>query len=293
MSTDNNNCSILPWYSSINYQNHRKPYAYGEVWPLIAKSHRLPPFQVHRTTAIGSLISTFNLISIETGASTNILFAINTAGMNVQSFTGYELIVYPANADMTDIGPFADGQYYCVMGDGVNTWYSEVFWMRTDISKYIKLSYWHDEPFMFADHHISYADPFQNFVYLGNAEQGNAINKPRYPTDLEKDERGGYPFLIYGWSNKRYRLNVLLPEYMADALRLVPLHHFCTIEHDGITYEVDEILFNPGDWLAQGHLIPVEFEFQSNKTVVQVTGKVKPESEGYAYDQEAYDDGYL
>jgi hypothetical protein len=291
MGTFNNNTSILPWYSSINYQYHRKHYV-EEPWSLVSERYKLPPFQIHRTTALEDTITSLVLHSTETGGTIDILAAMNLTGLIVESFSGYDLITYPGIDAMTDV-QMNDGQYYAVMSDGTNTWYSEMFYMKSDVSKLIKLKYWHDEPFMFADHHISYVSPFANFVYLSNCEAGAAINKSRYTTDLDKDDRGGYPFLIYGVSNKRYRFTVLLPEFMADALRLVPLHHYVTIYHDGYTYEIDEILFNPGDWLEQGHLIPVEFEFQTNKTVVQVTGKVKPESEGYSYDQAAYDDSHL
>ena len=188
---------------------------------------------------------------------------------------------------MSDI-TLTEGQYYAIMSDGTTTWYSDIFYMRQTVTKYIKLSFWHDEPFMFADHHISYADPFQNFVYLDSV-----INKPRYPSEFEEDDRGGYSFLIFGVTDKHYRFPVLVPEYLADVLRLVPLHHYVTVQFDGITYEVDKIVFNASDWLEQGHLIPIEFVFQTRHTVVQMTGKVKPENAGYSYDQQAYDDSHL
>lgn len=46
--TPNNNLSPLPWYSSIELQNHRKDYAYGQIYPLYSAADRLLPFQILR-----------------------------------------------------------------------------------------------------------------------------------------------------------------------------------------------------------------------------------------------------
>ena len=41
----NNNLSPLPWYSDIKYQNARKSYAYGNVYPLFSQAGFILPFQ--------------------------------------------------------------------------------------------------------------------------------------------------------------------------------------------------------------------------------------------------------
>lgn len=50
MIPKNQNCnlSVLPIYSSIDMQNHRKSYAYGAIYPLVAPANRLLPFQAIR-----------------------------------------------------------------------------------------------------------------------------------------------------------------------------------------------------------------------------------------------------
>lgn len=51
----NNNISVLPWYTSINEQNHRKSYAYGAIYPLFAPANRLLPFklsEIHVQTSL-------------------------------------------------------------------------------------------------------------------------------------------------------------------------------------------------------------------------------------------------
>ena len=34
----NNNLSVLPFYTNVDEQNHRRPYAYGEVYPLFSQA---------------------------------------------------------------------------------------------------------------------------------------------------------------------------------------------------------------------------------------------------------------
>ena len=53
----NNNISVLPWYTSINEQNHRKSYAYGAIYPLFAPADRLLPFQIIRNTRSNNVTS--------------------------------------------------------------------------------------------------------------------------------------------------------------------------------------------------------------------------------------------
>ena len=46
MKLVNNNLSPLPFYDDISMQNHRKDYAFGNIYPLITYKNMLLPFQV-------------------------------------------------------------------------------------------------------------------------------------------------------------------------------------------------------------------------------------------------------
>lgn len=48
--TQNNNLSVLPFYTNIDQQNHRKSYAFGAIYPLFAPANILLPFQIMRAT---------------------------------------------------------------------------------------------------------------------------------------------------------------------------------------------------------------------------------------------------
>jgi hypothetical protein len=41
-----NNLNVLAWYTAEKYQNHRKEYAYGKVFPFVVELGYLPPFQI-------------------------------------------------------------------------------------------------------------------------------------------------------------------------------------------------------------------------------------------------------
>lgn len=56
----NNNLNILPFYTSLDDQNHRKIYAYGDVYNLIAPNNKLLPFQINREHSYGELYSLLN-----------------------------------------------------------------------------------------------------------------------------------------------------------------------------------------------------------------------------------------
>ena len=79
--TSNNNISVLPFYTNIDEQNHRKSYAYGEIYPLFSQAGMLLPFQIqraHRNNAIsqvrlyrkdGTLVGTLTQAMTEAGLS--------------------------------------------------------------------------------------------------------------------------------------------------------------------------------------------------------------------------------
>lgn len=57
MIQSNNNFSVLPWYTSIDEQNHRKSYAYGNIYPLFTPKNKMLPFQFMRTTRANNITS--------------------------------------------------------------------------------------------------------------------------------------------------------------------------------------------------------------------------------------------
>lgn len=263
----NNNISVLPWYTSIEQQNHRKSYAYGTIYPLFTPKRTLLPFQIMRNT------SSRNITGAQLYDKNGVLFAdITTAlketGLQIVPFAslGYDVIVYPS------LLPFAidtpDGIYYARMTDGVNVWYSEMFTIVGDLSGYLKIEWYDVENFVFDAGQIVYQNPkFHNILYLCTE-----LGKPEYTFEEEGETRDGYFFPEKQISEKTYRCMALAPEYLCDVMRFIRMSDkvFVTDKY-GRQYDCDTFLITP-KWQTQGDLASVEIEFET-ATVAKKIGR--------------------
>lgn len=263
----NNNISVLPWYTSIEQQNHRKSYAYGTIYPLFTPKRTLLPFQIMRNT------SSRNITSAQLYDKNGVLFAdITTAlketGLQIVPFAslGYDVIVYPS------LLPFAidtpDGIYYARMTDGVNVWYSEMFTIVGDLSGYLKIEWYDVENFVFDAGQIVYQNPkFHNVLYFCTE-----LGKPEYTFEEEGETRDGYFFPEKQISEKTYRCMALAPEYLCDVMRFIRMSDkvFVTDKY-GRQYDCDTFLITP-KWQTQGDLASVEIEFET-ATVAKKIGR--------------------
>lgn len=263
----NNNISVLPWYTSIEQQNHRKSYAYGTIYPLFTPKRTLLPFQIMRNT------SSRNITMAQLYDKNGVLFAdITTAlketGLQIVPFAslGYDVIVYPS------LLPFAidtpDGIYYARMTDGVNVWYSEMFTIVGDLSGYLKIEWYDVENFVFDAGQIVYQNPKFHYVLYLCTELG----KPEYTFEEEGETRDGYFFPEKQISEKTYRCMALAPEYLCDVMRFIRMSDkvFVTDKY-GRQYDCDTFLITP-KWQTQGDLASVEIEFET-ATVAKKIGR--------------------
>lgn len=263
----NNNISVLPWYTSIEQQNHRKSYAYGTIYPLFTPKRTLLPFQIMRNT------SSRNITGAQLYDKNGVLFAdITTAlketGLQIVPFAslGYDVIVYPS------LLPFAidtpDGIYYARMTDGVNVWYSEMFTIVGDLSGYLKIEWYDVENFVFDAGQIVYQNPkFHNVLYFCTE-----LGKPEYTFEEEGETRDGFFFPEKQISEKTYRCMALAPEYLCDVMRFIRMSDkvFVTDKY-GRQYDCDTFLITP-KWQTQGDLASVEIEFET-ATVAKKIGR--------------------
>lgn len=169
---------------------------------------------------------------------------------------GYDVIVFPGGLPV--FTSMAEGQYYGVMSDGTNTWYSEVFTVVADISPYLKIKWWDTENFVMDAGTIVYKNPaFKNVLYL-QAE----IAKPQYTFEEEGEMRDGYFFPTKQISEKHYRFAFLASEYLLDVMRLIRMADYVEITNSGKTYSVDTFLITP-EWEENGDVASVEAEFDT------------------------------
>lgn len=263
----NNNISVLPWYTSINEQNHRKSYAYGAIYQLFATADRLLPFQIIRNTRVNNVSSV--ILYDKTGKQVaNITTYIKETGLQIVRFQtlGYDVILYPSILPM----PLnqLDGIYYMTLSDGVQTWYSEMFTVVQDVSGYLKIEWWDIENLVFDAGQIVYKNPdFKNTLYLYTE-----LGKPDYEFEEDGEERDGYFFPEKQISVKTFKCTILAPEFLCDVMRFIRMADYIHItDKYGREYDCDTFLITP-KWQTQGDLASVEIEFKTN-TVVKKIGR--------------------
>ena len=202
---------------------------------------------------------------------------INELGFAVKPFVadGYDVIVYAGQ--LPAFPQMENGQYYVELGDGVQTWYSEVFTVVNDISGYLKLEWWDIEDFRMDAGTIVYEQPaFKNVLYLCSD-----IAKPEYDFSEEIIERDGYTFPVKQVSEKRYRFSFLASEYLLDVLRFVRMADYARITKDGQTwFNLDTFLISP-EWEDNGDVAVVDAEF-TTATIAKKIGRgyVQPTNAG-------------
>ena len=265
--TQNNNISVLPWYNSLGEQNHRKSYAYGAIYPLIAPADILLPFQIMRPTRSNGITSV--MLYDKTGTTVaNITQPMVEAGLQVVRFQtlGYDVILYPATLPMPI--NMLDGIYYMRLSDGVQTWYSEMFTVVQDVSGYVKVQWWDIENLVFDAGQIVYTNPtYKNTLYLCTE-----LGKPEYEFEEEGQDRDGYFFPEKQISTKKYKCTILAPEYLCDVMRFIRMADYIRVRDKyGNVYNCDTFLITP-KWQTQGDLASVEIEFKTD-TVVKKIGR--------------------
>lgn len=265
--TPNNNLSVLPWYDSIERQNARKWWVYNKVYPLFTPAGFMLPFQVmreHRTNEIvsfriykrdNSLVGDFTQVMKETG-----LKVVNPIGARE-----IDVIVY--SGLLPAFTKFANGQYYAVMSDGVQTWYSEIFTIVNDISGYLKLEWWDVDDFYMDEGVIIYKSPlFRNKLYLCAD-----IAKPEYIFEEDGETRDGYFFPAKQISEKRYHFTFLASEYLLDVMRFVRMADYAQITKNEQVYKLDTFLITP-EWEDNGDVASVDAEFDT-ATIAKKIGR--------------------
>lgn len=285
--TNNNNISVLPFYTNINEQNHRKSYAYGEVYPLFCQAGLLLPFQIQRAHR-DNTITQVTLYRKDGTFVTNLQFSMMEAGLTIVPFTalGYDIILFPAIFPISSIVMF-DGQHYLTLTDGVETWYSEVFTIVQDMSPYLKIEWYNDENLVFDGGQFVFNNPrFHNYLYFATE-----VGKPEYTFEEEGESRDGFFFPEKQLSEKRYKCTILAPEYLCDVMRLIRMcDHVRVTDKYGRIYDCDTFLITP-DWQEQGDLASVEIEFETD-TVVKKIGRGYTVPSGMDFNND-YNNDYL
>lgn len=268
-----NNISPLPFYSSQAEWNHRKEYAFGQIYPLIASMDTFLPFQII-VRGINAKISNVGIADYIKGPIRQIGQEMNSAGLTITEYpdAGISVVSFPGN-DTDLAGYLSEGPHYLFISVSTSvgryTYYSEVFTLRKNVSDYLKIEYSNSYDLEMKGGPIQFADGFKFVCYLDTQ-----IGKPEYVFEEEATERMGYTFVESQVSKKIYKFTFLAPEYLCDALRIVRLCDTKRITSKGRTYDLTTFSMEP-EWEEQGDLAAVECEFETDTVIANIGGYTK------------------
>lgn len=262
----NNNISPLPFYDNILLQNHRKDYAFGQIYPLITYKNMLLPFQV--ILASGTTINWVRLYDFNTGKYIDITASMKENGLVIKSFTGFKLLKYPGILPIVEIKH--EGLYYLAISiSDLGTIYSDLFTVTNRVSDYLLIEYSNSYNFELKNGIVDFSDDFTFRCYLDTQ-----VGKPEYDFEEEATERMGYTFIESQVSKKIYKFTFVAPEYLCDALRIVRLCENKQITSKSQVYDLTTFSIEP-EWEDQGDLASVECEFETDTVIANIGGYTK------------------
>lgn len=259
----NNNISPLPFYDDIAQQNHRKDYAFGEVYQLITYRNMLLPFQVILPS--GDNVVSVVLYDFNTKKGINITKSMKENGLAIKSYKDFKVLKYPGLFPITEIK--YEGRFYLVIAiTGFGNLYSDVFTITNRVDDYLLLEYGNSYNFELKGGIIDFSDNFKFRCYLDTQ-----VGKPKYDFEEEATERMGYTFIESQVSKKIYNFTFLAPEYLCDALRIVRLCENKRAISKNQIYDMATFTMEP-EWQDQGDLAAVECEFETDTVIANIGG---------------------
>lgn len=263
MKLVNNNTSPLPFYDDIALQNHRKDYAFGNVYQLITYRNMLLPFQV--ILASGAAIGWIRLHDFNTEKYIDITKSMKENGLTIKSYTGFKVLKYPGNLPVAEIKH--EGRYYlAILISGAGIIYSDVFTVTNRVDDYLLLEYSNSYNFELKGGIVDFSDNFKFQCYLNTQ-----VGRPEYDFEEEATERMGYTFIESQVSKKIYKFTFLAPEYLCDALRIVRLCENKQAISKKQVYDMTTFSMEP-EWQDQGDLAAVECEFETDTVIANIGG---------------------
>ena len=286
-TSNNNNYSVLPFYADIKEQNHRKPYAFGEVYALFSLVNQILPFQIDVAAAPTAPIAVY-LVDFDSGTETDISSELQ--GLSTVQIDSYSLIVYPSIMPMAT--SFEQGRYYLRIAythaGGSQDYFSEVFTWAASVQNYLKVEWYDRENLLLDDGAVCYKTPLyrvKHFLYLATE-----LGKPDYTFEEEGEQRDGYFFPTKQLSEKVYRFTFVAPEYICDVMRFIRLSDIVNVyDPYGRVYKCDTFLITP-KWLTQGDLAQVDCEFETNTVAKKVGISANAEDIGGDFNNDYNDD---
>ena len=273
------NISPLPFYDSLDEQFENHPCAFGVNYPLLCGIDEPLNFLFY-TNDDTDYMSIDHVILTRIGyGDIDVSNDFKQKGLvmydnDVQGSVG-AIIRFEPNQSFDYEFP-AIGLYYLRIDvkdteeQTIHPYFSEIFCVTNDLTNAIKITYTSpvnlSTPFGDIPFNHTVLGTFSFKVWL-NA----LIGKPEYTFEEVETNRTGYSFLERCTSKKTYQFNVIAPEYLCDALRLVKLCPEVEIVHRGKTYEPTSFDMNVS-WEEQGDLASLRATFDTDNVITAIGG---------------------
>lgn len=266
--------SPLKFYDALKKQERYKSYAYGHISPVVMPLGVLQPFQFVLNDAQDE-VTEVHLYNANTDAriSENIITGLIEIGLRHHDVQNFRVVMFPGVFPLTNVKH--EGLYYLRLKTNKAEYFSEIFCFTSSLDDYLELEYWNPESdFFLKNGVVTFANNFR-FKLLLKSELG----KPEYGFEEEATKRLGYSFIESQVSKKVYKFNVLLPEFLCDALRIVRLCSNKRIvskgeEYDLLSFEMD------AEWQTQGDIASVSCEFEVDNIITNLGGFMQQQPGG-------------
>lgn len=284
----NNNFSPLPFYDVSDagvsdelknkYLNSEKPYAYGAVFDLPIASGWLMPFQFSVDYRVDHVGGCYVIPLANPALNTQVISTTPTVVYDANTGKSTILFVGEHKPTLVEGRAYIEVELYDTNSAAPHVYMSDLFTnIRLSSSNlkpappdgYIRLSYTND-------HFLRYNG---GKIYFGTVDKINfgfellidtTIAKPNYTFEEKSSDRLGYRYIESQVSNKGYQFTFIAPEYLCDALRLLPMCNHRTIVDKWHTYNNITDVNVEIEWLDQGDLARVTISFNHDTVVANL-----------------------
>ena len=263
--------NVFRFYDNKDKQNRYYDYVHGNLrtWSLYSDVYRVLPFQIQVTSGTQASDVVVYLVDPLDDAQVDIssYFTITgTKDLYIETFTSYDYLIYNRNQNLNTAIP--QGKWYLKITAGGETFYSEVFSV-VDLAGKIIIDYYHTSDVDTIDYTNGAESQYSNKLILGTL-----FNKPEYIYTEEGIEDGNGSFIpTFRRRAKKYKFVFYAPEYVVDAVSLMPLHDVITVvtDYEGSSTESMTALdFQVADveWNETKGFAKVTCEFRTGAVVI-------------------------
>jgi len=250
----------LRFYDALEKQDRYKPHV-NKTWVQYTDVDHLPEFQVQ--VASGTTSVTVKAVNLVTGAKTTVTSASDC--MYLETFTSYKYFIHNGSSTTTTLSP--GGYYLELETSGSVFYYSEPFAVDDIVGKTI-LVYQNTNDLGGIDYSNGTKPQFKITLILDDV----TLAKPEYIIEEEGTEDGdGNVLLTFQRRVKLYKMWFYAPEYIADAISLIPLHDSVTLyfnygeseQETGLVYDFNMTT----EWVETKGLAKITCEFRDQPII--------------------------